>query len=108
MTHRPKGSHVDIRKCEQKVPIDVGLSTTNVHFFDECYGENIPMVWGERQQTVWHYKSYPFSSMLDKLKKLTKRSKSYLNRMFEEDHHWGQDQNLVSTLFSQQKIYIQA
>ena len=36
-----------------------------------CYGENIPMDWGGTQQTVWHYKSNPFSIMIDKLKKLT-------------------------------------
>ena len=47
--------------------------------------------------------------MIYNLKKLTtKGSKPYLNRMFEDDHHWAHGQKIVPKIFPQQQIYIQA
>ena len=39
MTHRSRGYHVEIGDWEQCAPMNVGLSTADVHSFDD-YGSN--------------------------------------------------------------------
>ena len=44
MSHRSRGSHMEIDYWKQEAPTNVGLSTTDIHSFDD-YEEQLASSW---------------------------------------------------------------